>query len=138
MTGNIVIVSVIPGGPADDAGIRAGDRVVEVNGEPVAGLAPEDVAGNVRGDEGSTVEVILERPSTGERLELSMVRERLRVPAATGYSCPARTSACCGWSSSRAGSADDLRAARDAAVAAGATALILDLRGNPGGYVDRP
>ncbi|MEP7158011.1 MAG: S41 family peptidase [Chloroflexota bacterium] len=135
--GNIVIVSVIPGGPADDAGIRAGDRVVEVNGESVVGLAPEDVASNVRGDEGSTVELVLERPSTAERLELSMVRERLHVPAADWALVPGTDIGVLRLVQFSAGSADDLRAARDVAAAAGARRFILDLRGNPGGYVDQ-
>lgn len=135
--GNIVIVSVIPDGPADDAGIRAGDRVIEVDGQSVEGLAPEEVAGNVRGGEGSTVELVLERPSTGERLDLSMVRERLRVHAADWALVPGTDIGLLRLVQFSAGSADDLRAARDAAAAAGARRFILDLRGNPGGYVDQ-
>lgn len=135
--GNIVIVSVIPNGPADDAGIRAGDRVIEVGGQSVEGLEPEDVAGNVRGGEGSTVEMVLERPSSGERLELSMVRERLHVPAADWALVPGTDIGLLRLVQFSAGSADDLRAARDAAAAAGARRFILDLRGNPGGYVDQ-
>jgi carboxyl-terminal processing protease len=135
--GGIVIVSVIPQGPADDAGIRAGDRVLSVDGRSVEGLAPEQVAGNVRGDAGSTVEIVLERPSSGERLELSIVRERLRVPAADWAMVPGTDIGLLRLFQFSTGSANDLRDARDAAITAGAGRLILDLRGNPGGYVDQ-
>lgn len=135
--GNIVIVSVIPQGPADDAGIKAGDRLLSVEGNSVQGMDPGDVASQVRGDEGSTVNLVLERPSTGERLELAIVRERLRVPAADWAIVPGTDIGLLRLVQFSAGSADDLRAARDAALAAGARRLILDLRGNPGGYVDQ-
>lgn len=135
--GQIVIVSVIPDGPADDGGIRAGDRVVTVNGESVEGLAPEEVAANVRGDEGSTVTIVLDRPSSGERLELSLLRETLHVPAADWIIVPGTDVGLLRLVQFSAGSAADLLAARDAALAAGAQSFILDLRGNPGGYVDQ-
>ena len=135
--GHIVIVSVIPGGPADDAGILAGDRLVLVDGESVEGLAPEEVAGNVRGDAGSTVEIVLERPATGARLELSIVRERLHVPAADWALVPGTDIGLLRLVQFSASSSDDLRATRDSAAAAGAKRFILDLRGNPGGFVDQ-
>lgn len=133
--GQVVIVSVIPGGPAHDAGILAGDQIVAVEGQSVEGLTPGQVAGRVRGDEGTTVHLTISRPSSGERLELSIVRERLRVPAVSWVMVPGTNIAVLRLSQFSAGSAAELRMARDAAIAAGARGLILDLRGNPGGYV---
>ena len=135
--GQIMIVSVIPASPAHDAGIKAGDQIVVVDGQSVEGLRPEQVAGRVRGDEGTTVQLTVSRPSTGERLELSIVREQLRVPAASWTMVPGTKIGLLRLVQFSAGSADELRIVRDAAVAAGATGLILDLRGNPGGYVDQ-
>ena len=132
----VVVISVIGGGPADRAGIRSGDAIVLVDGEPVAGLAPEEVAPKIRGEEGSTVNVTLERPSTGERLEFDIVREKLSFPAVTWSMVPGTNIGLIRMVQFSSGAADELKAARDEAVAAGATSIVLDLRSNPGGFVD--
>jgi carboxyl-terminal processing protease len=132
----VVVISVIGGGPADRAGIRAGDAIILVDGEPVAGLAPEEVAPKIRGEEGSTVEVTLERPATGERLDFSIVREELSFPAVTWSMVPGTNIALIRMVQFSTGAAAELQSARDAAVAAGATSFVLDLRSNPGGFVD--
>jgi carboxyl-terminal processing protease len=131
----VVVVSVISGGPADRAGIRSGDAVVAVDGQTVEGLAPEEVAPRVRGDEGTTVNVSVVRPSTGEQLEFEIQRERLRFPAASWTMVPGTNIGLLRLVQFSTGAAAELRTARDEAVAAGATSLILDLRSNPGGYV---
>lgn len=133
----VVIVSVIPGGPAHDAGILAGDQIVAVEGQSVEGLTPALVAGRVRGEAGTPVQLTLSRPSTGERLELHIVRARLHVPAVSWAMVPGTRIAVLRLAQFSSGAADDLAMARDAAVEGGATSLILDLRGNPGGYVDQ-
>lgn len=71
----IVIAEVMPGSPAQDAGIQAGDRVValRVNGEETQIFAPEAIAPLIAGAEG-TVDVIVER--AGKRVDLSAVPER--------------------------------------------------------------
>jgi carboxyl-terminal processing protease len=132
----VVVVSVIGGGPADRAGIRAGDAVILVDGEPVAGLSPTEVAPKIRGEEGSTVQVTLERPSTGERLEFDIVREELSFPAVSWTMVPGTNTALIRMVQFSDGSAAEMRTARDEAIAAGATSIILDLRSNPGGFVD--
>ncbi len=132
----VIVISVIGGGPADRAGIRAGDALITVDGEPVSGLAAEEVAPKIRGDEGTTVQVALERPSTGERLEFDIVREELRFPAVTWAMVPGTNTALIRMVQFSSGSAAELQSARDTAAAAGATSFILDLRSNPGGFVD--
>jgi carboxyl-terminal processing protease len=131
----IVVVSVISGGPADRAGIRTGDAIITVDGQSVAGLAAEEVAPKVRGDAGTTVEVTVERPSTGESLDFSIVREELHFPSTTWAMVPGTKIALLRLVQFSTGAAAELRQARDDAVAAGATSFILDLRSNPGGYV---
>ncbi len=134
--GQLVIVSVIPDSPAHDAGIRTGDQILSVDGQTLDGLTIDQVVSRVRGDAGTTVQLTLNRPSTGAQLLLSIVREELHVPAAWWAMVPGTQVAMLRLASFGAGAAADLQQSRDAAVAAGATSLILDLRGNPGGYVD--
>jgi carboxyl-terminal processing protease len=132
----ILILSVIPGSPAQAAGLHAGDVFLTVGGESVTGLTIDQVVAKVRGEAGSRVEITLDRPSTGETIDVTIVRQELHVPAAWWSMVPGTTTADLRLASFGQGSAADLQAARDAAIAAGATNFILDLRANPGGYVD--
>jgi len=133
--GHPVIVSVISGGPASRAGMHSGDEIVSVDGTDVTSLSPEDVASKIRGKEGTTVVVKVSRPSTSEELEFMMVREQINFPAASWAFVPGTKIADLRLIQFSSGAADELRAARDEAVAQGATAIVLDLRSNPGGYV---
>ncbi len=133
----VIVVSVISAGPASRAGILAGDEIEAVNGEDVAGLKTDQVAARVRGEAGTTVVISVTRPSTRERLDFSIVREQIRFTAAEWAMVPGTDIALLRLIQFSAESAADLRAARDEALAAGASSFILDLRGNPGGYVDQ-
>lgn len=132
----VLILSVIPGSPAQAAGLHAGDIFITVGGESVTGQTIDQVVAKVRGEAGSRVEITLDRPSTGETVDVTIVRQELHVPAAWWSMVPGTTTADLRLASFGQGSAADLQAARDAAIAAGATNFILDLRANPGGYVD--
>jgi C-terminal peptidase (prc) len=131
-----VIVSVIPESPAHDAGLRAGDELVSVDGQAVAGLTSDEIVGRIRGEAGTTVQITLSRPPHGEIVDVSIVRAQLHVPAAWWTMVPGTKVGLMRLASFGAGASADLQASRDAAIAAGATSLILDLRGNPGGYVE--
>jgi carboxyl-terminal processing protease len=89
----------------------------------------------VRGEEGTEVTISVVRPSTGEQLEFQIQRERLRFPAASWTMVPGTNIGLLRLVQFSTGAAAELRTARDEAVAAGATSLILDLRSNPGGFV---
>jgi len=135
--GQTVVVSVVPNSPAQQAGLKAGDQIVTVNGQTTQGLTPDQLVQQVRGDEGSQVMVTVERPSTGERLDFNITRQKIKFPSVSWTMVPGTDIALIRFAQFAAGSADELIAARDEALAAGATAIILDLRGNPGGYVDQ-
>lgn len=135
--GQSVVVSVVPGSPAEGAGLKAGDVITAVNGQSTVGLPPDQLVDQVRGDAGSQVTVTVVRPSTGETLDFTMTREQIQFPSTSWTMVPGTDIALIRLSQFSAGSADELLAARDAALAAGANAIILDLRGNPGGYVDQ-
>ena len=133
--GQPVIVSVISGGPASRAGIRAGDAIVSVNGESVSGQAPDEVASQIRGTEGTEVVVQVFRPATNETIDFTMIREKIDFPAASWAFVPGTKIADLRLIQFSNGASDELRTVRDQAIAEGATGFILDLRSNPGGYV---
>ncbi len=133
--GRPVIVSVISGGPAQRAGLRSGDALLFVDGIDVRQMTPQEIATRVRGGAGTTVVIEVERPATGERIEFSIIREEIRIPAAAWAMVPGTDIAVLRLIQFSHGASDELRRARDEALAAGAQSFILDLRSNPGGFV---
>ena len=125
---------VLPGGPAERAGIRDGDRLRSLNGRSLAGLSGQDTAALVRGPDGSSIDVVVSGPS-GER-SYRLVRAPIAVPALVdrqvtggiGYLTPLEPFA--------NGLPKDVRSVLDRWNAAGITGWILDLRGVGGGFIN--
>ena len=100
--GQPIIVSVITGGPASAAGLKAGDIILTVNDEKVAGMNPGDVATKICGPAGTQVTLEIARPSTSEQLDVHHDAGQDRFPGRElGLRSRARTSPTCGSSSSR-------------------------------------
>jgi carboxyl-terminal processing protease len=130
-----VVVSVIPGSPAATAGLRAGDVITAVDGAQTQGLSSDDVVGRIRGQAGSTVVLTIRHSGDAQTTDVSIVRADVSIPAATWGIVPATTIGDVHMLQFSSGSGDATRAAIQSAIGAGATSLVLDLRGNPGGYV---
>ncbi len=77
---SLLIVNVLPGGPAEAAGIRNGDRIVEVDGLSVSQVSTDEAADMLKGPEGSAVNVGLADASGAVR-SLRVVRRRVDVPS---------------------------------------------------------
>ncbi|HWN83319.1 MAG TPA: PDZ domain-containing protein, partial [Candidatus Udaeobacter sp.] len=75
--GYITVISPIEGSPSDRLGIRAGDRIVQINHESAHGISENDVFEKLRGPEGSQVHVSIQRPGQDELLEIDIVREKI-------------------------------------------------------------
>ena len=133
----VVITRVFDDSPAAEAGIRAGDRLVTVEGKPVTGAGLDAAIARIRGPKGTTVRLGIARGDAPAR-DYELERQRIRVPAVAsrvvtvdgekiGYLQLAQFTK---------GSADAVRDAVEALREKGATALVLDLRGDPGGLVN--
>ncbi len=129
------IVSVFKGSPAETAGLRADDVIVAVDGKTTVGSSIDDVADQVRGEAGTTVEVTI-RHSDGTEQTLSIVRADVPIEPVTWALVPGSKTAFIRLEQFSAGAADDMVQALKDARAAGADRIVLDLRGNPGGYVN--
>ena len=133
--GQYYIREVFPDSPAASAGLQPFDRIVAVNGRTTTGMASDEVSGSIRGQLGTTVVVRIERPNATSPLEVSVVRGPIKVPGLTsrmreqGIGYIKIYEFVPGVSSALRGAILSLR--RD-----GLRALVLDLRGNPGGLVD--
>jgi carboxyl-terminal processing protease len=132
--GQYYIREVFPGSPAAAAGLQPFDRIVAVNGELTSGRSSEEVSGSIRGKAGTTVVVRVERPNAGA-LEVSVVRRPIRIPGVTSQMLDG------GIGYIRIyefvpGVGSGVRDAILTMRREGLRALVLDLRGNPGGLVD--
>jgi carboxyl-terminal processing protease len=134
--GRFLVRDVIPGTPAEEGGLRAGDRIVAVDGAPVDSWSSEDVVSAVRGPADTPVTLTLQRAGVPGPFHRTLVRRELDLPVASWAVVPGHPDvALVRLESFSSGAADALRDALRAARAAGATSLVFDLRGNPGGYV---
>jgi carboxyl-terminal processing protease len=133
----VVITRVFDDSPAAEAGIRAGDRLVTVEDRPVAGPELEAAIARIRGPKDTTVTLGVAR-GDGPPREYELRRERITVPPVTsrvetvdgtkvGYVQLAQFTK---------GAADAMRDAVEALREKGVAAIVLDLRGDPGGLVN--
>lgn len=134
--GRFYVRDVIPGGPAEAAGVQSLDRIVRIDAIPTAGLQPEQVSGAIRGPAGTSVTLTLDRPGRADAVTLTVTRAPIQVPAifqarilenGVGYlqlyQFVVRTG-------------QDFRQALERMLGSGMRALVLDLRSNSGGYLN--
>ena len=134
--GALLIVHVIPGSPAERAGIRDNDRIVAVDGRTTMELSTEEAAAMLTGAEGTSVRVAVQSPGAPQR-ELTVRREHVDVPALEGVRI-AKTETGVAYIKIPAfqkTTARELEAALWELHRQGMRALVLDLRGNPGGLL---
>jgi carboxyl-terminal processing protease len=130
-----LVISVIDGSPADRAGLRTGDLIVEVDGLSTLRL-PDDALGPlVRGEAGTRVGLEVERAGAPEPLVFDIVREDVTIEPASWARVPESAVAVVRIVQFSSGAGEASRAAIEAALAGGARAMVLDLRGDPGGLV---
>jgi carboxyl-terminal processing protease len=132
-----IIVAPIDGSPAEAAGLKSGDIIIEVDGQDVTTFPLNDVVDLIRGEEGSEVMLTIFRPDSNESLEISIIRGEIKIEAATWSMVPGTDVAVLRLSQFSANLNDDVIEAVEAAEAAGAKSLILDIRNNPGGLLDQ-
>ena len=135
--GWITVVTPLPGTPAQEAGIRTGDRIVEIEHRSTEGWTAEEAQRALRGTPGSVAHVLVERPGVEARLPFSLTRREIHFDPVQ-HAMMLRDSI--GYVALRvfAENSDvDLRHAIDSLRGVGMRALIFDLRGNPGGLLEQ-
>jgi carboxyl-terminal processing protease len=133
-TGAVIIVAVFPGSPADEAGLRPGDRIDSVDGRRVDRIDPSEVLRRIRGEPGTAVTLGIASPD-GTTGDVRIVRARMSIPAVEWAFVPGTAIADIVVTQFSAGAAREARGALRRALREDATAIVLDLRGNPGGLV---
>jgi carboxyl-terminal processing protease len=135
--GWITIVAPLPGGAAESAGVRTGDRIIEVNGQPMHGVSVEAAQKALRGNPGSVVRVTIERPGVPAPIKFALTRSEVHVHSVQHASMLAPGVGYVALTIFSEESAADLRHAIDSLRAAGMKTLIFDLRSDPGGLLDQ-
>ena len=125
------VLEVVKGGPAEEAGILAGDRIVAVDGVAIAEIGTGEATNRIRGEEGTTVDLTLER--AGETMTLTVERRSIRTVVATGQMLEGNVGLVTIENFDER-CADETIAAIEELLSQGAEALIFDVRNNPGGY----
>ncbi|MGD9252710.1 MAG: S41 family peptidase [Holophagae bacterium] len=134
--GKITVIAPMAGTPAAAKGLRTGDVISSVEDQPTEGLDLDDVVALVRGPEGTTVNLTIDRP--GMKESFSVAIERTRIPQNTvRFAFMAKPEA--GYirlSEFTSTSAREVREAIERLQSEGMKSLVFDLRNNPGGSLD--
>ncbi len=131
----LTVVSPLKGSPAAAAGIQSGDRVLKIDGADTRGLNVEEAVKKIRGPKGSSVTLTISREGWAEPRELKVTRDVINVPI---VDTELRSDGVfvIQLMSFTANSPQLFRGALREFVESGSNKLILDLRGNPGGYLE--
>jgi carboxyl-terminal processing protease len=130
------VTEVITAGPADRAGIKLGDAIVEINGEDARAFGPASVLERVNGDEGTTVDLGIEREGEVAIIGVSVKRERVSPPNVESKTVAETIGYVRVRNFVSDGISQDLRRTLDGFEQQGLSSWIIDMRGNPGGRLD--
>jgi carboxyl-terminal processing protease len=134
--GFVAISGLFEDGPAESAGLQSGDRILEVDSISVAGKTLYEAIALIRGPAGSEVTLLVSREGVPEPFEILVTRARLEIPlvqsdlleASIGY---------VSLTEFGAPANERLQDALEELLGQDPRALIFDLRGNPGGWLDQ-
>ncbi|WP_421774918.1 S41 family peptidase [Gracilimonas sp.] len=133
----ITVVTAISGGPSDQLGIRSGDRIIAIEDSSAIGFTNEMVVNRLRGEKGSKVKVTVKRPNVKQPINFVITRDDIplytvdtsyMLDESTGYIKINRFAAT---------THDEFMQAVKELEKEGMERIVLDLRGNPGGYLSQ-
>ncbi len=133
----LTVVSPITGGPSEALGIMPGDRIIKIDGTDVIGITNEEVRTKLRGKTGTQVQVTIVRPGVNKQVDYTISRDTIPLFSVdthfmydnqTGYVSVSRFSET---------TFDEIEDALNDLKNKGMQQLILDLRSNPGGYLNQ-
>lgn len=136
--GGVFVQSVVPGTPADKAGLRYGDKFLQVDGKDAAEWSSSEVSKNVRGEKGTAVKVKVDRAGSPTPVDFEIVRGGVPLPSIRNYFLLPNG---VGYVGLTGGFQETTSAELGDAISdlqkQGMKSLILDLRGNPGGILEQ-
>ncbi|HVG44824.1 MAG TPA: S41 family peptidase, partial [Longimicrobium sp.] len=135
--GYITAVGLLPGTPAERAGIRVGDQLLEIDGKDAKGWTDDFAVKVLRGAVGTPIRLKVRRVGVDAPMTFTITREEIHVRSVPYAYLAAPGVGYVDLTVFSQSSTAELRAAIDSLRASGARKLVLDLRGNPGGLLDQ-
>lgn len=135
--GVLTVISVMEGTPAYRAGIRPGDRIVEVNDTSTEGWSSQEAVQHLRGEPGSQVRIKIARPGLDDLIEMTLTREKIEIHTVPYVGMLQDDIGYVRLSSFSETAYQELRDAIDSLLEKGARKLVFDLRDNGGGLLNQ-
>lgn len=134
----IRVINTIEGGPSEKTGIRAGDKFIKIEGKNAAGvgITNKEVFTKLRGERGSSVNVSIMRSGIKKIIDFKITRDAIPLYSLDAYYMIDKSVGYMKISKFAATTYDEYLKAFNALSKEGMKKLILDLRGNPGGYLN--
>lgn len=132
----ITVVSAISGSPAEEAGIVSGDKILVVSGVPYTGAEMDEAVKNLKGQEGTTVDIQVLKADSGQIVDLTVERRQIDVKTIKSKTIDGTNIGYISISQFTESTADDFQNQFEDLLSGGMSSLIIDLRNNPGGYMD--
>ncbi len=138
-TDTVIVLNVIPKGPSDKAGVRAGDRIIRINDSIVAGrkVPQNNIVKQLRGKRGTKVRLGIERQGIGDLVNITVTRDAIPLHSIEASFMMTPQIGYIRLSQFARTSYTELKKALKELRAEGMEQLIFDLRGNTGGYLDQ-
>lgn len=135
---SIVIIAPLDDSPAQRAGVLAQDYIIRINGEATDGMTVDEAVGKIRGEEGSTVTLSLFREGRNDAFDITITRQKIEIKSVKLEYKEVNAQKVALLTISRFG--DDTESLLDAAIEDinrnNPSGVIIDVRNNPGGYLD--
>ncbi len=133
--GWLIVVTPLPGGPAERAGLQPGDRITEIEGKPTKGWTNEEASKLLRGKPGTMVSLKVERPGISTPLEFRLQRTTIHQSAVRRASLLGDGIGYIDLKAFSDSTAKEVTTAVNGLLARGMKTLVVDLRTNPGGLL---
>jgi len=133
---HLVVVAPIDGSPAQQAGLRPGDVILQVNGEDITGMPLDQAIGHILGPAGTQVTLTILGSSDGHTRQITLTRAHITLHNVTWQQLPGTTIAHLRITAFSQSISQELQKALTDIRKQGMTAVVLDLRNDPGGLLD--
>tara|TARA_B100000809_G_scaffold259684_1_gene305169 strand:+ start:121 stop:1359 length:1239 start_codon:yes stop_codon:yes gene_type:complete len=131
----VIITRPLPNTPAEKAGIRAGDRILAVDGVDALDWSVLEAVNTIRGEKGTPVTLTVEHVGSLDPVDITIIRDTIDDPSVMVIEVPDTNYGRIRISQFTAQTSRELRKGMQQLVDNGAKGIILDLRGNPGGLL---
>jgi carboxyl-terminal processing protease len=133
----LTVVSPITGGPSEILGILAGDRIVKIDDKDCIGITNDDVRKKLRGKAGSKVKVLVLRIGVKDPMEYEITRDKIPLFSVDTHIMLDKQTGYVSVSRFAEKTTEELQSALNDLQSKGMKQLVLDLRNNPGGYLNQ-